>query len=121
MGNGETIRFWEDTWLGNLPLQQQYPLLYNLVQQKNATVHDVLHGAPPLNISYRRDLLGHRWDEWSHLCLRLMDINLSDQPDSFVWKLTQNGIFSVKSMYEDMMNGHTRFFKNLLVEIENTT
>ena len=31
VGNGETTRFWEDTWLGKTPLKYQYPLLYNIV------------------------------------------------------------------------------------------
>jgi hypothetical protein len=31
VGKGEYTRFWEDTWLGNTPLAQQYPCLYNIV------------------------------------------------------------------------------------------
>ena len=95
--------------LGDTSLQQQYPSLYNIVQQKDVLVHDVLYGAPPLNMSFRRVLIGDRWDSWSHLCLRLMDVNLTDNADTFVWKLTTNCVFTVKSMYEDLMNGHTRF------------
>jgi hypothetical protein len=34
VGDGETIRFWEDTWLGESPLAIQYPSLYNIVQRK---------------------------------------------------------------------------------------
>jgi hypothetical protein len=33
MGNGEDTRFWEDTWLGNKSLAQQYPSLYNIVHR----------------------------------------------------------------------------------------
>jgi hypothetical protein len=33
-----------------------------------------------------------------------MAVNLSDQQDKFVWKLTKFGVFSVKSMYLDLMN-----------------
>lgn len=32
VGNGMSTRFWEDTWLGDRPLAQQYPSLYNIVQ-----------------------------------------------------------------------------------------
>lgn len=31
VGNGTTTRFWEDTWLGEMPLALQYPSLYNIV------------------------------------------------------------------------------------------
>jgi hypothetical protein len=38
-----------------------------------------------------------------------MEANLSDEPDSFVWKLNASGVFTVKSMYEDFMNVHSDF------------
>ena len=79
VGNGETTRFWEDIWLGNSPLMNQYPLLYNIVQHQNASVHDVMHNAPPLNIGFRRALVGNKWEMWSHLCLRLMQMTLDDE------------------------------------------
>jgi hypothetical protein len=42
VGNGAKTRFWEDTWLGKLPLSQQYPSLYNIVHHKNVTIAHVL-------------------------------------------------------------------------------
>ena len=36
VGNGNTTRFWDDTWLGDKPLALQYPSLYNIVQHKDA-------------------------------------------------------------------------------------
>ena len=71
LGNGLSTRFWEDTWLGDTPLMHQYPSLYNITQRKNVSVHDVMAAAPPLNIGFRRDLLGDKWDAWSHLCSSL--------------------------------------------------
>jgi hypothetical protein len=50
VGNGAKTRFWEDTWLGKVPLAQQYPSLYNVVHHKNVTVAHVL-AQTPLNIS----------------------------------------------------------------------
>uniref|UniRef100_A0A453DV51 Uncharacterized protein n=1 Tax=Aegilops tauschii subsp. strangulata TaxID=200361 RepID=A0A453DV51_AEGTS len=58
----------------------------------------------PLNIQFRRALFGNRWEAWLHLVTRLMDVNLSQQPDQIRWKLTRNGIFSVKSMYLHIIN-----------------
>jgi hypothetical protein len=42
VGNGEEIRFQKDTWLGNKPLAEQYPSLYNIVHRKQVTVANVL-------------------------------------------------------------------------------
>ena len=47
-----------------------------------------------------------------------MDIRLTDREDTFVWKLTTNGVFTVKSMYEDLMNGHTRFLCKYLWKLK---
>jgi hypothetical protein len=34
LGNGMNTRFWEDVWLGEKPLAEQYPSLYNIVNPK---------------------------------------------------------------------------------------
>ena len=39
-----------------------------------------------------------------HLVRRLIEVQLSDQPDSIQWKLTTNGRFTVKSFYMDLIN-----------------
>ena len=43
-----------------------------------------------------------------------MDVQLQDMPDTFVWGLTTLGGFTVKSMYEDLMNDHTRYLRKYL-------
>jgi hypothetical protein len=43
VGNGSNTRVWEDTWLGETPLSQQYSSLYNIVQRKNVTIAQVLN------------------------------------------------------------------------------
>jgi hypothetical protein len=43
-----------------------------------------------------------------------MDINLTAEPDRFVWRLTTSGVFTVKSMYLDYLNGHTKFLKKYI-------
>ena len=111
IGNGESIRFWEDTWLGDKPLSCQYPSLYNIVHRKEVSVASVLRNAPPPNISFRRALTGDRWDKWLHLVNRLMVIQLTADPDTFSWGLTTSGKFTVKSMYLDYLSDHTRFLR----------
>jgi hypothetical protein len=60
LGDGSGVRFWEDIWLGDTPLANQYPSLFNIVQHKNVTVAQVLAHSP-LNIRFRRFLIGHKW------------------------------------------------------------
>ena len=117
VGNGAITRFWEYIWLGDVPLAQQYPTLYNIVQRKNISVHDVL-SHNPLNIGFRRNLHGSKWNAWLHLCQRLMQVTLTNEPDVFWWNLTTNGVFTVKSMYEDWMNDHQNSPKKYLWKLK---
>jgi hypothetical protein len=51
IGNDVETRFWEDTWLGNKSLAEQYPSLYNIVHHKQVFVASVLNQTP-LNITF---------------------------------------------------------------------
>ena len=103
VGNGNDTRFWEDKWLGDTPLATQYPSLYRIVQRREALVATVMQSIP-LNIQFRRVLVGDRWEAWLHLVRRLMEVQLTPQPDQLWWKLTSSGEFTVKSMYIDIIN-----------------
>ena len=80
VGKGSTTRFGEDTWLGETPLALQYPSLYRIVQRRDALVATIMQSIP-LNIQFRRALVGDRWEAWLHLVSRLMEVQLSHQPD----------------------------------------
>ena len=98
---------------GETSLSTQYPILYKIVSSKNVTASQIL-SQNPLNISFRRLLSADKWDAWLHLVERLMGVTLTDEKDHFQWKLTSSGLYSVKSMYEHFMNGHTRFLQKYI-------
>ena len=50
--NGLSTWFWEDVWLGKMPLCKQYSSLYNIVRRKNILVAHIL-AVPPLIIEFR--------------------------------------------------------------------
>ena len=106
VGNGQATRFWEDSWIDDTPLATQYPTLYNVTRHKNVLVADVLANNA-VHIEFRRNLTGNRWDAWLHMLQKLITIHLTNDEDKFVWKLTSTGLFTVKSMYEDLLNSHT--------------
>jgi hypothetical protein len=107
VGDGEGTRFWEDLWLGNAPLASQFPNLYAIVNHKNVTVANTIT-ENGLNISFRRNLAGDKWLSWLDLVERLMDIHLTDEKDTFIWKLTESGQYSVRSLYAELLNGNTK-------------
>jgi Na+/H+ antiporter NhaD/arsenite permease-like protein len=75
---------------------EKYPTLYNIVRTKNMSVAQVL-STIPLNVSYRRALMGDNWDKWLHLVGNVLLVHLNDHRDSFRW--TASKTFSVKNMY----------------------
>jgi hypothetical protein len=59
---------------------EQYPALYNIAHNKSDIIAKVLNASPP-NVAFRRDLIGE-----------------------FRWNLTENGKFSVDSMYKALVH-----------------
>jgi hypothetical protein len=47
----------------------------------------------------------------------VMLIQLSNEIDKFLWKITSSGLFTVKSMYPYMMNGHIVFLSKLTLAL----
>ena len=80
--DGSQIRFWEDKWLGNNTLREQYPALYNIVRHKGDTLAKVMETSPPV-MTFRRDLVGPRLASWNELLQRLASIQLSNGSDEF--------------------------------------
>ena len=98
IGDGQQTRFWQDVWLGDTTLANEYPSLFAIALHKDFTVASVF-GSMPINLSFRRNLVGNNRQLWFHLIERLMRIHLDDEPDKFNWSLTPSGVFSVKSYY----------------------
>jgi hypothetical protein len=56
-----------------------------------------------LNISFRRALVGGKFRMWSDLVALVLNVNLVEAEDRWEWNLGKHHVFSVKSMYRDIM------------------
>jgi hypothetical protein len=92
------VRFLEDKWLGNYTLTDLYPSLFAITRKRHILVVSVI-STIPLNISFRRGLVGDNLNRWHNLVTRVANTRISNMEDKFIWGLHQNGGFSVKSMY----------------------
>src|SRR5512139_1398597 len=72
----------------------------------------------PLNVSFRRSIVGPKLVEWNGLISRLANIILSNEKDCFIWSLHKNGYFSVKSIYNAIINSNVRIHKRILWEVK---
>lgn len=110
--DGSQTRFWCDTWLGNKPLKDRFPSLFNIVRRKNDSVAKVLSSSP-LNISFRRNLVGANLSRWNRVLASIQEVLLQDGGDSFVWSLQASGNFTVKSMYAALISNGIRVSQDI--------
>jgi hypothetical protein len=90
--DGSQIHFWEDSWLGNGPLREQYSTLYSIVCPRSDTIAIVMATSPP-DVTFRQDLIGPRLVAWNALLQFLESIQFLKGPDEFQWNLHSNGRF----------------------------
>jgi hypothetical protein len=57
INDGAQIHFWEDNWLDNVPLCEQYPALYSIGCRKSNTIATLMATSPP-DVMFRHDLIG---------------------------------------------------------------
>ena len=110
LGDGSRIRFWHDTWCGDLPLKQQFPILYLLTRAPEARVADFCHlqGSNYVwDISFIRAV-----QDWE---LEMVDSFMtllyshSIRPgvvDSLWWIPSHKGNFEVRSFYYTLVHPH---------------
>ncbi|KAJ0892121.1 putative RNA-directed DNA polymerase [Helianthus annuus] len=98
-GNGTRIRFWLDTWLGNEPLKNSFPLLYALEKSKRVLLSD--------RLACSGGTWSVRWEWTRHLdtseevgCKIALEalmqpIFLNDTEDTWYWSHGVNNGFEV--------------------------
>ncbi|WVZ50906.1 LOW QUALITY PROTEIN: hypothetical protein U9M48_002112 [Paspalum notatum var. saurae] len=96
--NGRCVRFWEDKWNGRRAFMDLFPNLYRIVRKKHVTVASVLNSVP-LNISFRRTLIGDNLVSWYELVLKVANISLAKGNNEFRWDLNKGGAYSVQFLY----------------------
>jgi len=117
LGDGTQVRFWEDSWITPRPLKTIFPALYNIVRKKSASVRTVLY-TTPLNVAFRRSLMGPNLQAWYNVVLMVANVHLTNQRDHFGWRLHQNGLFSVNSMYRALLGVQALPYNNLIWKLK---
>ena len=112
VGDGSTISFSKDTWMGNRPLQSLFPTLFRLIIDKSETLGIALARFIVLqrwDFQFRRELLEREIEALADLNVLLVSSDVGatlDRPDQLVWKGSSSGRFSVKSIYDSASSHH---------------
>ncbi|GKE83850.1 RNA-directed DNA polymerase, eukaryota [Tanacetum coccineum] len=94
VNNGISTKFWYDTWVGSSSLKQQFPRLFRLALNKDASVRDCWNNGWHIvwsrNVSY-----GNTANLLDNLLNLLKNSTLNDSDDAWVW-YSGNSSFTVK-------------------------
>ncbi|KAM0885378.1 hypothetical protein ACQ4PT_030381 [Festuca glaucescens] len=109
VGSGATLRFWEDPWLQGLSVAAIAPAVLRLVRPsciKRRTVRDaVLLNAWALDIT--GELTVDAVVQYLKLWSAVASVQLGVGEDTFRWKWTADGVFSVRLAYRAFFHGTT--------------
>ena len=99
MGNGESTKFWSDTWYEGGILKDLFPRLFALENRKEVTVSSKLSDINLVS-SFRRNPRGepnrHNWKIWWRWC---------DRSTSCLWLIGGFGIWRVRVSFRWLLFG----------------
>ncbi|PNT61152.1 hypothetical protein BRADI_5g10902v3, partial [Brachypodium distachyon] len=98
VGNGDRTCFWEEHWIGDAPLCSKFPRLYNLTNKQFISVSAVFKSQWQC-ISFRRSFCEETLEMRTQLRMLCLGVCLNEEHDRCIWKLTNSGQFSIKSLY----------------------
>lgn len=91
--------------MDNIAFKHQYLGPYNIVHRKSDAVNVSL-SLTSLNASFRRSVVRANLLAWQDLVSKVKNVELTNVRVNFRWLGTQNGIFTVFSMYRVMADIH---------------
>ncbi|PWA59872.1 reverse transcriptase domain, Reverse transcriptase zinc-binding domain protein [Artemisia annua] len=102
VGNGSSIKFWNDVWIGNTDLKSIFPRMYYLENFKDCLIMDryyLLNGSINRVWSWRRPIRdGQELEQYNNLVGLLNNFVPSDSPDSWTCSLNNSNKFTAASM-----------------------
>ncbi|GAU43110.1 hypothetical protein TSUD_373050 [Trifolium subterraneum] len=102
VGNGNSTSFWSTKWIGDAPLSVIFPRLFSLSNHKDCMVRDFYEDDGDnerWRFSWRRELFQWEVDRLTRLKELLVSFVFSSDDDSWIWRPDPDGVFSVKSAY----------------------
>lgn len=104
VNNGRNTIFWDDVWIGSVPLKLEFESLYLICDKPKCLVADCWAG-DGWNIKFRRAFGETELKEWDRLMGSLEETRLAEieNEDSFSWVFEQSRVYSTRSMYRNTM------------------
>jgi hypothetical protein len=100
--NGRKVRFWWDVWIGDCPLKNQFPNIFQICRQQDWSVFEVL-GLGDQNLTFRRNFGDKEIEEREELTKMVDGVTLSQEKDRVAWVYEKIELFSTASIYKELM------------------
>ena len=72
----------------------------------------------PLNVAFRRSLVGVNLQAWHNVVAMVVNVQLTNQRDRFVWGLHQNELFSIKFIYRALLTAEVAPYKTFIWKLK---
>ncbi|RVW53935.1 hypothetical protein CK203_073000 [Vitis vinifera] len=119
VGSGRRVKFWKDLWWGSFALCNSFPSLYAIASSKEAWVEEFWDTSGVEGVwspRFSRPFNDWEVEEVERLLLTIRGAGLNPlMEDRMMWNVTSNGIFSVKSLYNDLSSRRAGPFPHGLI------
>ncbi|GKA00908.1 RNA-directed DNA polymerase, eukaryota, reverse transcriptase zinc-binding domain protein [Tanacetum coccineum] len=96
IGDGTTIRFWDEIWCGDRPLKASFPRIYALDSDKTCMVAQRINISDWNIVLRRMPRGGIEHNQFIALLEAIRDVSISDKQDGWKWAFNSKG-FTVAS------------------------
>lgn len=106
LGSGDSIGFWDDTWLGDAKLKDCFPSIFAIARFKEAYMNEMfLRSCEGGEWCVRVGRILQDWEveNYCKLLNLLAGFSLRNRKDERIWKLSKDEIFSVNSYYKHLI------------------
>lgn len=106
VGKGDKIRFWHDTWCGQMSLQSQFPHIFAIARNKDILLENAYGISSPLtwNVTVTRNLKEWEVEEYENILQILVSVKMGTETDKLSQNLNKNGSFTIKSLYRNLID-----------------
>ena len=108
-GKGDSIRLWEDKWVGGGPLKESFPRIFRLSNNQGMSIGSVVswswNTTYSWDLSFSRNFNDREFGEYLSLLSLIQNVSLNQNMlDKRVWIANHSGEFSCKSFFDNLSN-----------------
>ncbi|XP_068639490.1 uncharacterized protein [Aristolochia californica] len=103
-GNGNTLKFWNNWWVGQTPLKNSFPVIFGLTGNQEINISDSLSENGDWNLNLKRHLTDEKALLASQLLLTLPRRQMDTSDDTLIWTPCPKGSFTSSSAYALLNN-----------------